>query len=133
MGSTPSATANGGGIGSSCCCATRGEYGLVKVGYWRDLDRMTRRAFGRRRRSPSIGCRRGEAHMQTKQRQEELNKELDQVLDDQERADKQHRRDIEEARKSGDWRGMRGKTKKYIEGNNERAKRYDKILEELDS
>jgi ribosomal protein S13 len=71
--------------------------------------------------------------MLTDKRIKELQNELDDLYKDQVDADSQHKRDIDAAKNSGDWRGMRKKNRDYVRENNRRAHRYDEIFDELDA
>ena len=56
---------------------------------------------------------------------------MDSLIDQQSKADKQHKEDIKAAQKSGDIDGFKKKSKAYIDGNNDRAKKYVDLEDKL--
>jgi hypothetical protein len=71
--------------------------------------------------------------MATPERTRELYEELGRIADEQEAADKQHRKDIDAARRTGDNESLQRQTWKYVSETNERGRQSKKVADELAS
>jgi len=62
---------------------------------------------------------------------QDIDREMDELFEEQEKADQSYRRALDQARKSSRGKEFRATTKKYIEGNNNRAKRMVELNDEI--